>query len=663
MPYWGEGQLMAVSSDTVLAPRLRATAETRIAIVCVFYEAEGELCALLADSLARFVNPDLVSEIVVLNNARDTARGQAIFAAEIAPRLARCGLPVRCLDPGDLGLPVFGANQGYMAQQVLKLEVARHLAAPFYLLFDAKNHLLRALHREDVFAADGRPRSHWSRFGGYLQTCLRESLAVFGLAPADGASYLPTVTPYLLVTDVVRAMLDGIARDRGCDLAGLLRANDRRTEFLLYCGYVLRHYGIETLYAMGPKPYATLFARWPETPEDVAAVIASAGRPEIHSFGLHVRRFARLRPEEAGQIAALWRARGLFPDLAAGLKFIHRHQQAETLASAPAPSRPAPVLDAGLTRSVTSDALPPAEDLAMAAAQDVLLGRGGRMFILNGSNRVMDQHRGLYLLPPAELAQWPVLLAERTVMAAAAGAEFGMLIAPDTHAIHREDIPEFDGTDPDRPIRQILAAVGDDLRFCYPLEALRQARDKGAVCHAADSHWTGFGAYRAYRRLLRQLPFSLEVLDRPAVEFLDGEGRGDLGDKLDPPRLGAYRDCLVRKPGARRLWDNRIVNRGWMGYWRNRRRDLPRGLLFMDSYGWQLQRFLAESFSELFIVHTPNYEPEAVAAFRPDVILSEMAERFVIRPPVMGAAPPALDSARQKNRNARYPTPAELALL
>ena len=179
----------------------------------------------------------------------------------------------------------------------------------------------------------------------------------------------------------------------------------------------------------------------------------------------------------------------------------------------------------------------------------------------------------------------------------------------------------------------------------------------------ADSHWSGLGAYRAYRRLLRQLPFDLYCIEGPAVQFQTRIGPGDLGDKLEPQVTGLHTDCTLRKPAARKLWDNGVPNRGYMAYWRNRNTALPRGLLFMDSYGWKLQHFLAESFSELFILHTPYYEPEAVAAFGPDVIISEMAERFVIRPPVPGSGPPTLASAREKRADARYPSHAELAAL
>lgn len=293
----------------------------------------------------------------------------------------------------------------------------------------------------------------------------------------------------------------------------------------------------------------------------------------------------------------------------------------------------------------------------------VLIGRNDRLFLADGAERVLDQHRGLCPMPAGKVALWPRLLTARVQAAKAAGAEYALLIAPDPHAIYREDLPALDGSDHRRPVQQILQALGPRPRFCYPLEALRLARAQGEVCHSAGQHWTGFGAYRACRRLLRQLPFTFALPGRGQVDFVTREGPGDLGARLDPPRAGRYTDCVIRKPGARRLWLNGVTGTGQMSYWRHWRRDLPRGLLLADGSGQVLQRLLAEAFSDLLVVESQDYEAEAVAAFAPDIILSVMTERFMIVPPVAGVVLPALEAARRSDRSARYPLAAELALL
>jgi hypothetical protein len=96
-----------------------------------------------------------------------------------------------------------------------------------------------------------------------------------------------------------------------------------------------------------------------------------------------------------------------------------------------------------------------------------------------------------------------------------------------------------------------------------------------------------------------------------------------------------------------------------MGLWHNEASDLPRGVLYMDSYGWKFQRFLAESFSSLLVVHTPYLEREPIEQYAPDVVLNLMAERFMIRVPDDYTREPALVTAISKLSSARYPTREE----
>jgi len=209
-----------------------------------------------------------------------------------------------------------------------------------------------------------------------------------------------------------------------------------------------------------------------------------------------------------------------------------------------------------------------------------------------------------------------------------------------------------------RPVQQLqehLRQVPDlNVPFLYPLEVLQAASTQGEVCHPSDSHWTGFGAYLAYQELAKHIPHLTAFSDED-VEIITKVGSGDLGDKFNPPLKALYSECVVKTPSARGVWDNGVSNRGYVGVWRNQNRDLPRGILFMDSYGWKFGRFIAESFSDLVTVHSPYFEQEAVAKYKPDVIVNLMAERFLITVPRDRHDVPAIETARQKQPGACYP--------
>jgi hypothetical protein len=60
---------------------------------------------------------------------------------------------------------------------------------------------------------------------------------------------------------------------------------------------------------------------------------------------------------------------------------------------------------------------------------------------------------------------------------------------------------------------------------------------------------------------------------------------------------------------------------------------LPRAVVFRDSFGNALIPFLSEHFRRVLYVWRPNLEPAFVEEEQPDVVIHEIAERFLGRPP------------------------------
>ena len=70
---------------------------------------------------------------------------------------------------------------------------------------------------------------------------------------------------------------------------------------------------------------------------------------------------------------------------------------------------------------------------------------------------------------------------------------------------------------------------------------------------------------------------------------------------------------------------------------------LPRAFLLMDSFGMELIPFLASSFSELTVSWSREFDTAVILDSRPDVILFESAERFLLNDRPFWRIPPALD--------------------
>lgn len=625
----GASRPAVIRADETEAQKDRPTQGRNVSLVVVFYERELDMLALLAKSVGRHADAGLVTEIVVVDNSYNQPDLRARFEAKVISEFDKLTDVVRYVHAAELGVSPTSAKDGYTTQQALKLEVSQVVTNEHYLVLDAKNHLISPLERPALFADDGRPKSEFTVFeNNYLGRCRQTSFAYWGEEIAFGEESLPTVTPYLMITDVVRAMLSEVRERSGFGVVDLIRENDRRTEFLLYAGFISSTIGMDKAYVAGPRPCATLYTKWPEKDEDVRRVLGTVERPDVYAMGIHARRYPQLTQEHAALVAQQWVGAGLVPDVDSGRELIARQVELHAQPGEQTETEP----------------------------PDVLIGAGARLAIHVGTNGYLDQHLGKKTIDDEAVARWQRTIEARDSYSRERGIEYGFLIAPDTFSVHAEDFAAAGEDSDDRPVAKLLNDSATTGRVVYPLDALREARSKGIVCHTADSHWSGWGAYVAYRELQRTMPDRLKPLPEDQVKFWHKTGTGDLGDKLNPPAVGEFTECVVRKAQAKPVWNNGVSNRGYMGLWTNPDQTLPRGVLYMDSYGWKLQRFIAESFSSLLVVHTPYYEWYPVDTYQPQVVINLMAERFLIRVPDDHTLEPALVTARQKLPSAAYPS-------
>lgn len=598
-----------------------------VSVVCIVDERELEMASLLARSLAQHLDRALFCEILFVHVGFGQPDFGYRFDVRVRPELADLNARSRLVSAADLGVPLSTPKGRQEVRMALKLQASRHVCSPYYLLLDAASHLVAPVNKGRLFAQDGRPQAEFAAAPGIMADRRRASFSFWGRSMDDQAR---AAAPNLMSTAAVTAMLAEMAQRSGLSAQALLAKDRLYSELLLYAGYLDARDGMDRVYAEGPRPVATLYANWPQKNEDVLRVVRSTRAKGAYALAIHEKRFEQLTPEQCRAVAEVWLSARLFDSIEAGLEFIAR----QVALFGP--------------RNNAAD------------APDVVVGRSGRLCIGDGSNRLLAQHLGRHTLDDDAVERWRKTLKQRLAFCAEQNIDYGVLVAPDTFSIHAEDFSDLGPDSPTRPIGKLQAAsVLEAGRIVYPLPALRAARSRGIVCHTADSHWTSFGAYIAYQELQRAMPQRLRRLTDLDVSLSHHAGDGDLGIKLHPKVRGEFTDCVLKQSGARRTWHNGINNRGWMGLWRHEDRGLPRAVLLMDSYGWKLQQFLAESFSSLFVVHSPFLERDLVESLRPDVVLNVMAERFLIRVPNDSAPELALATACKKLPGATYPSKQE----
>jgi len=579
----------------------------KIDLAVVFYEKEIDILSLLVKSIELHCDPSLVDKIYFINNAKNPSQCQEAFEKVVLPIFKSFKDAICFVDAISLGINHEEGANPYIAQQALKLSVATLSDKEHYLILDAKNHFIRKLRRDDLFNESGKPISHLQIHGGYLKTCLKESCSYFEVDVDPDKAVLPTVTPYLMITPLVKDLLKEVEKREGEGVYGLISKNDKITEFLLYFAYLTYRGGIEHFYSLEAKPYATLFTKWPESESDIKRVLESTKQNSVWMFSIHSKRFNQLKANEIEFIASLWVERGLFENKEDAKRFIEKQ---------------------------TSDASDVSPELVNAAGDGkVVEGRNKRLFIANDSNEVIKQHRGERLLNDSQVKAWRRVIETRYAFCTVKGISYRLMIVPDAHAVHKDELPQLDNINAERPIDQISSALYDHSYISYPLVELKDAAKIGESYHPVDSHYTAYGAYVCYKRIMQDLRVNIPILEDNDVELITKMGSGDLGEKFSPHRVANYTECVVKQGNAKKVWNNAVTNRGHISVWVNSNSSLPTCVLFTDSYGWKIQRFLAESFSKLFIIHSPLLEHDAIDVLKPNIVLSLMAERFLIYTP------------------------------
>lgn len=276
-------------------------------------------------------------------------------------------------------------------------------------------------------------------------------------------------------------------------------------------------------------------------------------------------------------------------------------------------------------------------------------GRDGWLFLTAGTNGVLDQYRrslGQWL----HLRRWARLIEMRAARAGALGIRYVHTIVPEKLSIY-DDLTDGLAYDPAlSPARRLAARLRRLPAFVDLVAPMRAARgDEATLYRKTDSHWTYDGCLLGLHALMRAcdaVPPS-DLAERPRFTT---EGVWDLGDKLpDRPRETVVNWSVDRD--ARRVFANGLVEAyeaagraadlhvGAHVIYRNERpcADPRTIVLFGDSYAHyapiMLTGLLAESVRELHYIWSSSIDWSYVERVRPDILMFEMAERFLARIP------------------------------
>lgn len=287
-------------------------------------------------------------------------------------------------------------------------------------------------------------------------------------------------------------------------------------------------------------------------------------------------------------------------------------------------------------------------------AEEILAGADGWLFLVGGTNQVLNA----YLDEKGEfdqiIDQWLRRLEARQEAASAIGARYCHLIAPEKLTIYGDRIEVLKlarGNGLGARLSRAAAASGIEGMIANPTNYMERMKNDYLLYWKTDTHWTFHGCLCAYQILCGALGI------RPSPEIVNARYKSgtialDLGAKMDPPitELFTLADFVHK---ARLVSSNALVN-----YKIRHGRENDAGLhvgsnvvyanfsdsalqqkvvLFGDSFAEYrphlLTGMLAETFAEVHFVWSTSIDWSYVERVKPDILLSEAAERFLMRVP------------------------------
>lgn len=300
----------------------------------------------------------------------------------------------------------------------------------------------------------------------------------------------------------------------------------------------------------------------------------------------------------------------------------------------------------------------------------VMAGKEHWLFLAqDGAFRnVIEDARSPEDLPAASVDLLASELEHRRQWLEERGIRYLVILAPNKNSVYPEMLPEAL-----RPVRpkshreQFVEAVRakTHVEIVDVTPALLEEKQHHNVFYMTDSHWNAFGAYAAYRQIMRPI-----VREFPAVAPLPREQfrveqyawmAGDLAfmmglsDYLKEDRVLLFNKEWYKARGA--SYDGPVDPHYFEvpQYSFTENAKLPTAVIFHDSFWWELLPFMAESFSKaLYVWLKPQSEMELrffdkalIEREKPDMVIEEFTERYII-PPLKGGFKIKNDTAAAK---------------
>ncbi len=279
--------------------------------------------------------------------------------------------------------------------------------------------------------------------------------------------------------------------------------------------------------------------------------------------------------------------------------------------------------------------------MSSTEALKVIQGKEGYLFLTNDTNQVCSQITGKLILTEKQLFQWKILLEMRKLWLQNQNILYFYFVAPNKECVYSDYLPDHIQISNQRCIFQLMSYLSENSSLAtiiYPIDALIEESSKMNTYRKGDTHWTDFGSYVAYRSLALEISsqLSIPIIPSSEIEFIEKTLHKpelfDLGNKIGWKHDKTIVNQILN-PRSKCIFDNKSKGTGRLYIYENSDKSLPIAMFFGDSFSHSMIPYLAESFSKLVLIQQPNLDYSLIEKEKPDVVISEQVERFIVRIP------------------------------
>ncbi|GAB2570952.1 alginate O-acetyltransferase AlgX-related protein [Spirosoma areae] len=270
--------------------------------------------------------------------------------------------------------------------------------------------------------------------------------------------------------------------------------------------------------------------------------------------------------------------------------------------------------------------------------EKVVIGKNGWLYLGNSYNRVVDQHRGFLPLSADSARIMATHLASLQQELARQGTRLYVFVAPDSHSIYPEYLPNQlqASTGPSRLDVLKAAMQHTNVPFVDIRDTLRAAKKDNVVYYQTDTHWNDYGTLVGCAALLNRIRQDLPMM--PPVrqsDFHIEKQRGLSGDLSTMLMLQEQMSDPVYyyiKPIASRAGKQTAVEKSPKLDFPSTRFAGPatdRLLFIGDSFSHSMMAFLPGYFRESYFIRDSKLDPAVLRVQQPAVVVIEIVERNI----------------------------------